>query len=104
MVLASRAETYGMVVAEALARGLPVIAPDVGGLSEALGFGAGGVRPGLLVAPDDVSALGGALRSWLGDAHLRARLRQAACERRESLPDWSSTTSLLAAVLAAASR
>jgi glycosyltransferase involved in cell wall biosynthesis len=104
MLLASRAETFGMVVAEALARGLPVIAADVGGLSEALGYGAGGVQPGLLVPPDDAAALGGALRSWLGDAHLRARLRRAACERRESLPDWSSTTSVLAAVLAAASR
>ena len=40
MVLASRAETYGMVVTEALARGLPVLATDVGGLPEAMGHGA----------------------------------------------------------------
>ena len=37
LVLASRAETFGMVVTEALARGLPVIATSVGGLPEALG-------------------------------------------------------------------
>ena len=86
MVLASRAETYGMVVIEALARGLPVIAADVGGLTEAVGHGADGIRPGLLIAPDDVGALAAALRSWLGDAQLRARLRRAAVERRESLP------------------
>ena len=104
MVLASRAETYGMVVAEALARGLPVIAADVGGVTEALGYGAGGVRPGLLVAPGDAAALGDALRSWLGDGQLRARVRRAAHERRESLPGWSTTTSVLAAVLRAASR
>ena len=104
MVLASRAETYGMVVIEALARGLPVIAADVGGLTEALGHGAGGIRPGLLVPPDDVRALGAAIRSWLVDVQLRARLRRAALERRESLPDWSSTASILAAVLAGASR
>jgi glycosyltransferase involved in cell wall biosynthesis len=104
MVLASRAETYGMVVTEALARGLPVIAGDVGGLIEALGHGAGGVRPGLLVPPDDPDALAAALRSWLVDAQLRERLRRAALERRESLPDWSSTTSVLAEVLAGAGR
>jgi glycosyltransferase involved in cell wall biosynthesis len=104
MVLASRAETYGMVVIEALARGLPVIAADVGGLTEALGHGAGGIRPGLLVAPADATALGTALRAWLGDAELRQRLRRAALERRESLPNWSSTAGLLASVLAAASR
>jgi glycosyltransferase involved in cell wall biosynthesis len=104
MVLASRAETYGMVVIEALARGLPVIAADVGGLTEALGHGADGIRPGLLIAPDDVGALAAALRSWLGDAQLRARLRRAAVERRESLPNWSSTASVLAAVLTEASR
>ena len=72
MVLASRAETYGMVVIEALARGLPVIAADVGGLTEALGHGAGGIRPGLLVAPDDAAALAAALRAWLGDARAQS--------------------------------
>ncbi len=37
LVLPSYAETYGMVITEALARGVPVIATDVGGVSEALG-------------------------------------------------------------------
>ena len=104
LVLASRAETYGMVVTEALARGLPVVAADVGGLAEALGHGAGGIRPGLLVAADDPAAFGAALRAWLGDAELRKRLRRAARERRESLSRWSTTTSVLARVLIGASR
>ena len=93
-----------MVVTEALARGLPVIAADVGGVPEALGHGADGTRPGLLVPPEDPAALGAALRAWLGDAELRARLRRAARERRESLPGWSTTASVLAGVLAGASR
>jgi glycosyltransferase involved in cell wall biosynthesis len=103
MVLASRAEAYGMVVIEALARGLPIVAADVGGVTDALGH-ADGIRPGLLVPPDDPAALGAALRAWLGDPELRGRLRRAARERRESLPGWSTTTSVIAGVLAGASR
>jgi glycosyltransferase involved in cell wall biosynthesis len=93
-----------MVVSEALARGLPVVAADVGGVIEALGHGADRVRPGVLVPADDPAALAAALRAWLGDAGLRGRLRRAACERRESLSGWSNTTSVLAHVLAEASR
>ena len=104
LVLASRAETYGMVVTEALARGLPVLAAEVGGVTEALGHGEDGTRPGLLVPPGDPAALGAALRSWLGDAELRGRLRRAARERRASLRGWPATTSVLAGVLAGAAR
>jgi glycosyltransferase involved in cell wall biosynthesis len=103
VVLASRAETYGMVVIEGLARGLPVIATDIGGVSEALGQGADGSRPGLLVQPEDPAALAAALRDWLGDGELRGRLRRAALERRESLPRWSRTASIFAGALARAS-
>ena len=102
LVLASHAETYGMVVTEALARGLPVVAADVGGVTEALGHGDDGTRPGLLVAPGDSAALGAAVRAWLGDAELRGRLRRAARERRASLRGWSSTSAVLAGVLAEA--
>jgi glycosyltransferase involved in cell wall biosynthesis len=100
LVLASHAETYGMVVTEALARGLPVLATDVGGVTEALGHGEDGTRPGLLVPPGDAAALGAALRSWLGDPDLRARLRRAARERRATLRPWAATTSEVADVLA----
>ena len=102
LVLPSRSETYGMVVTEALARGLPVVAAGVGGVPEAMGHGADGSRPGMLVPPEDPAALGEALSAWLGDAELRRRLRRAARERRESLTDWSATTSAVADVLARA--
>lgn len=99
LVLASRAETYAMVVTEALARGLPVVATAVGGLPQALGRGADGDRPGLLVPPDDPRALAGALRRWLDDAALRERLRELARERRGTLPGWSATALRVARVL-----
>jgi glycosyltransferase involved in cell wall biosynthesis len=100
LVVASRAETYGMVVTEALARGLPVVAAAVGGVAEALGETAGGTRPGMLVAPEDPAALAAALSAWLTDPRLRLRLRGAAVDRRESLPRWSTTASIVAGVLA----
>ncbi|MBM0279210.1 glycosyltransferase, partial [Micromonospora tarensis] len=99
LVLPSRGETYGMVVTEALARGLPVLSTRVGGVPEALGRTPDGELPGVLVAPDDPAALAGALSWWLGDDELRARLRRAALARRDTLTDWPVTTALLAAVL-----
>ena len=77
VMLASRAEAYGMVVSEALARGLPVLATDVGGLTEAPGHGADDTRRGCWWNPEEPAALAAALRDWLGDAELRGRLRRA---------------------------
>ena len=91
VVTASRRESYGMAVAEGLARGLPVVATDVGGLPEAVGQAPDGSRPGLLVPPDDPGALADGLARWLGDAGLRERLRRAARRRGEDLGTWTDT-------------
>jgi glycosyltransferase involved in cell wall biosynthesis len=99
LVLASRGETYGMVVTEALARGIPVLATAANGLPEALGRAPDGSLPGMLVRPDDRVALAGALRRWLGDADLRQRLRRSARDRRTTLSDWSATARLISSVL-----
>lgn len=93
LVLASRAETFGMVVTEALARGLPVVASDVGGVCEALGGG------GVLVPPEDPGALAHELRRWLTDAGHRAELRAAAAERRAVLTGWDRTVRLVTEAL-----
>jgi len=95
LVLASRAETYGMVATEALARGVPVVASDVGGVREAV---AGG---GVLVPPGDPVALAAALRRWLTDGSHRVALRDAARERRATLTGWDRTTALVAEAVAA---
>jgi len=104
LVLASHAETYGMVVTEALARGLPVVATEVGGLPEAMGRAADGSRPGLLVPPGDEAAFATALRRWLDDTDLRRRLRRAARQRRDTLSDWSDTSARVGRVLAEVAR
>ncbi|MDI6100725.1 glycosyltransferase family 4 protein [Actinoplanes sp. NEAU-A12] len=98
-VLPSRAETYGMVVTEALARGLPVVATDVGGVPEALGAAPDGGLPGRLIPPDDPEALAAALRDWLTDPGLRDRWRAHARARRQTLTGWDETARRLGEVL-----
>jgi glycosyltransferase involved in cell wall biosynthesis len=98
-VLPSRAETYGMVVTEALARGLPVLATAVDGVPEALGAAPDGTLPGRLVPPDDPAALAGAIRRWLTDAGWRDGLRDAAGKRRQTLKSWDETVRTVSEVL-----
>jgi len=100
LVHPSRGETYGMVVTEALAHGLPVVATAVGGLPLALDGAPGAERAGLLVPAEDPVALAEALRDWLEDADLRRRLRRSARARRTTLSGWSATADRVARVLA----
>lgn len=99
LVLPSRGETYGMVVTEALARGIPVLTSDVDALPDTLGHAPDGSVPGILVPPGDVGALSEALRRYLTDASLRGRLRESARMRRQHLEDWNQAALRLAAIL-----
>jgi glycosyltransferase involved in cell wall biosynthesis len=101
LVHPSLGETYGMVVTEALARGLPVIGSAAGGVAEALGNTEHG-RPGALVPPGDPAALATAVRNWLTDPATRQRWRLAAAARRTTLDGWDVTCERIAAVLTAA--
>ena len=99
LVLPSRAETYGMVVTEALARGVPVLTTAVDALPDTLGHAPDGSVPGMLVQGDDVDALAVALRRWLTEPALRSRLRASARLRRETLTGWDATARGIANVL-----
>ena len=99
LVLPTRLESYGLVVTEALARGLPVIATSVGGVPEALGHAADGRRPGILVAPGDMRALSAAISDWTGRAEVRDELRSAALSRRARLRRWEQTVTTISIAL-----
>ncbi|WP_351222929.1 glycosyltransferase family 4 protein [Streptomyces sp. NPDC002133] len=99
LVLPSRSETYGMVVTEALARGVPVLATAVGGTPEAMGQAPDGSVPGFLVPPEDPVALAAALRRWLAGPGERHRSKAAARRRRTALAGWETTSRNLARAL-----
>jgi glycosyltransferase involved in cell wall biosynthesis len=80
-LLPSRGETFGLVVIEAMAAGLPVIGTDAEGVPEIIDH----ERNGMLVPPGDVEALANAMRCLGEDDGIRQRLgrqaRQDALER-----------------------
>lgn len=78
-----RAEAYGVVVAEAMARGLPVVATRIPG-SGLNWLHQDGVT-GLTVPPGDAVALAQALNTVLADEALRTRCAQAARQRWEQV-------------------
>ena len=92
LVLTSRVEPYGMVVTEALARGIPSVVPGGTGAVEAQ-------RVGATFPPVDAQALATVLRTWLTEPELRRRWQNAAVRQRAHLPTWGETAASVLAVL-----
>jgi glycosyltransferase involved in cell wall biosynthesis len=90
--LASHWEGYGMAVAEALARGLPVAVTAGGALAELVPVEAGVVSP-----PGDVVSLGKAMRRVIYDRELRAEMAKAAWDAGQKLPRWQDRASAFVA-------
>lgn len=90
-------ETFGLVVTEALARGIPAVVRRGTGAEEALSSGGG--LPGAAVDGSELPAI---LRRWETDPLLRDEWRRAALEARARLRRWGATAADLAAVCGAA--
>ncbi|MDM0111212.1 glycosyltransferase family 4 protein [Variovorax sp. J22R133] len=93
-VLASFHEGYGMALAEALARGLPVISTRAGAIADTVPADAGE-----LVPPGDVVALRAALGRLMDDTDWRDQLRAGAQAARQRLPTWSRSSEAFASAL-----
>jgi glycogen(starch) synthase len=84
----SHREGFGVVCAEAMAHGRPVVASAVGGLLDLVADG----ETGILVRPGDVAALRRALDRLLGDRELRRRMGEAGRARMRERFSWDRVT------------
>ncbi len=82
-IVPSHYEGYGMVVTEALARGLPLLSTTGGALADTVPE-----QAALIIPPGDVDAMRSALVNWLDDSALRHRLTRQAVAARDRLSRW----------------
>lgn len=95
--LPTRYEGYGMVFAEALVHGLPIVSCAAGAVPDTVPTDAG-----ILVPTDDVEAFASALETVLNDHQRRAQMTAAAVRRGQDLPTWDQTAAVVAQALTAA--
>lgn len=86
-VLASHYEGYGMVLTEAVARGIPVVATAGGAVPFTLPD-----RSGLLAPAGDIAGLRAALARVMAEPELLQQLRRGATEAARALPTWEQVT------------
>jgi glycosyltransferase involved in cell wall biosynthesis len=89
-------EGYGMVLAEAMARGLPLVASTGGAAIETVPASAG-----LKVPPGDVAALRDALSRMIADRSARDAFAEGSWAAGQALPRWTDTAARVADTLKA---
>lgn len=107
LVLPSLHETFGLVVTEALARGIPaVVSRDTGAVEALTGLSGPDAAvidarsvPGALITPFDTGDIAATLAGWLDDPALRAAWRERAAAARAIQRPWSATADDLWAVV-----
>jgi glycosyltransferase involved in cell wall biosynthesis len=92
LVMSSLEESFCLAALEAMAGGLAVVGPDVGGFSELTGHG----RTGMLYERGDFAAAARLVDTLLGDDRLRLGLRRAAVEHARTFSVTAAVEAYLA--------
>jgi glycosyltransferase involved in cell wall biosynthesis len=87
-------EGYGMVLAEAMARGLPIVCTTGGAAASTVPDAAG-----IKVPPGDIEAFSDAVGRLIADPELRRQMADAAWTAGQALPRWEATARQIAEVL-----
>jgi glycosyltransferase involved in cell wall biosynthesis len=87
-------EGYGMALAEAMARGLPIVCTTGGAAAATVPGGAA-----LKVPPGDTAAFGAATARLLDDAALRKAVADVSWRAGQELPDWDRTAAIVVQVV-----
>ena len=93
-VLPSLYEGYGMVYAEAIVRGLPIIATRAGAIPQTVPE-----TCGILVEPENIEMLKQAIEELISDKELREQYRKAAIREEPNFPTWQKSAHQFAAIL-----
>ena len=93
-VMSSLYEGYGMVLAEAMARGLPIVCTTGGAAAETAPDAAA-----IKVAPGDAAELGAAIRRLIDEPDLRRRMSDASWVAGQRLPRWEDAAARIADVI-----
>jgi glycosyltransferase involved in cell wall biosynthesis len=90
-VFPSHYEGYGMVLAEAMRAGLPIVAANIGPVAEIVTNN----ENALVVPARDSKALAGAIRKLAEDSEMRERFASRSSDLAEHLPSWRDTCELI---------
>ncbi|MGI9410298.1 MAG: glycosyltransferase family 4 protein [Hyphomicrobiaceae bacterium] len=93
-VMPSLFEGYGMVLTEAIARGLPIVCTTGGAIAETVPDNAA-----IKVEPGNAGVLADALHRLLSDSELRTNLADAAWSAGRVLPRWEDCARIVAGVV-----
>ncbi len=93
-VLPSQYEGYGMVYAEAIVRGLPIIGTTAGAIPKTVPKGCG-----ILVEPENEEMLKQALEKLITDQALRLQYKENTIKAEPNFPTWQGSAKQFARIL-----